>query len=139
MPDSAAIEFRSETNRDTVVRVAVSSFGPDEDLGSLVVVIDADGVHAEREVLSYRGDGFDDFFRGLAADWRGWDGVRRWDAAENGLSIEATHHGSRVELLFILRRDYDSDAWELRAPIEVAPGEALTNLARAAGQLITAY
>ena len=42
------------------------------------------------------------------------------------MSIEATHHGNRIELLFIVRRDYNSDAWELRLPILVAPGESLS-------------
>ena len=136
MPQSATIEFRTEENRDVVVRVSASGGGSADDLGAFDVVVEADGVHAERGVLTYRGDGLDTFLEGLASDWKGWSGIRTWDALENGLSIEATHDGNRVELLFILRRDYNSDAWQLRVPIRVAPGESLSAFARAAGELV---
>jgi hypothetical protein len=71
----------------------------------------------------------------LADDWRGWDGTRTWRALEDGMSIEATHRGKRVELLFIIRRDYEPDAWEVRLPILVAPGESLSAIARSGAQL----
>ena len=74
---------------------------------------------------------------GLAADWRGWEGTRRWEAAENGLSIEARHNGARVELLLVVRRDYAPDAWELRVPITIGPGESLTRLASACARLLS--
>jgi hypothetical protein len=72
--------------------------------------------------------------RFLVGDWRGWDGTRAWDAVEHGMTIEASHRGSRVESLFILRRHYDSDAWELRIPIRVAPGRDAAEPCRGDGQ-----
>jgi Family of unknown function (DUF6228) len=56
-----------------------------------------------------------------AADWRGWEGTRKWAAIEDGMTIEASHHGNRVNLLFIVRHDHKPDAREARLPIVVAP------------------
>jgi hypothetical protein len=53
------------------------------------------------------------------------------------MSLEATHRGNRVELLFIVRRDYKPDAWQARLPILVAPGESLSALARASAELFS--
>ena len=137
MTDSSTVEFRSDDNRDLVVRVTATP--PDADgFGGLDVIIEAEGVHAERDVLTWGGDDLDTFFESLAADWRGWDGTRTWDAVEHGMTIEASHRGNRVELLFILRRDYDQDAWELRLPIRVAPGETLQHLAEATARAVAA-
>jgi hypothetical protein len=133
---TATVEFRTDENRDVVVRLTAASQETDDGMAAFEVVIDADGVHAERGVLTYGGDGLDTFFQDLAAEWKGWSGVRRWDALENGMSIEASHGGNRVELLFILRRDFDADAWQLRVPVRIAPGESLRNLARATAELV---
>src|SRR5215471_17513777 len=70
---------------------------------------------------------------------RGWEGTRSWHAIEHGLTIEATHHGNRARLLFIVRPDPDSgweqNDWELRLPLLVAPGESLARIATAARTL----
>jgi hypothetical protein len=121
-----------------VVRVTATPQNADG-FGGFEVIVEAERVHADRGVLTYRGDGLDTFFESLAADWRGWDGTRRWDAVEHGMTIEATHRGSRVELLFILRRDYDPDSWELRIPIRIAPGETLQRLAEATAKTVAAF
>ena len=47
------------------------------------------------------------------------------------MSVYATHQGRRIELVFVVRRDYKPDAWELRVPVVIAPGEALTQFAGA--------
>ena len=64
------------------------------------------GLVYDETALSLKGEGLDAFLAGLARDWRGWNGVRTWDALEDGISVRATHHGKRVELLFIVRCDY---------------------------------
>lgn len=102
----------------------------------LSVEIEADGLKCQHRVLTLRGDGLDGFLADLATNWRGWEGTRTWDALEHGMSIEATHHGSRVELLFVVRRDYELDAWQVRLPILVAPGESLARLAKATADLL---
>jgi hypothetical protein len=51
------------------------------------------------------------------------------------MTIEANHRGSRVELVFIVRRDYKPDAWQARLPVLFAPGESLSQLAKATAEL----
>jgi len=52
------------------------------------------------------------------------------------MSICATHHGRRVELVFLVRRDWKPDAWELRVPVIVTPGETLTRFAGAVARAL---
>jgi DNA-binding NtrC family response regulator len=70
------------------------------------------------------------FVAGLARDWQGWPGERRWHSLEEELTIAATHHGRRVELVVTLRRGIDADAWTVTLPVSLAPGEALARAAR---------
>jgi len=127
------VEFRSDDDDRALVRLAYDPV--DADFGTIAVRIEAPGITCDHGALSVRGDGLDVFLASLAADWRGWKGTRTWDALEHGMTIEATHRGSRVELLFIVRRDYEADAWQLRVPVLVAPGESLSRLATSATQL----
>ena len=133
MRDKPVVEFRSEDHERAVLRL---SYEPvDSDFGTLAVEIRADGLTCDGGALSAHGDGLDTFLAGLAGDWRGWDGTRTWNALEHGVTIEATHRGSRVQLLFIVRRDYKPDAWQVRLPVLVAPGESLSRLAQASAGL----
>jgi Family of unknown function (DUF6228) len=139
MPDVAeaqTVEFRPDDNREAVVRLSFPKRDGPDGIGTFSVEVEADGVNCQRVVLTLAGDGLDRFFADLASDWRGWKDVRRWDALESGMIIEATHQRNRVELLFIVRRDYMPDAWEGRLPILVAPGESLARLAKATAELL---
>jgi hypothetical protein len=93
MTDSSSVEFRTDDNRNLVMRLAATPADADG-FGGFDVVVEAEGVRAERAVLTYGGDGLDAFFQSLAADWRGWEGTRTWDAVERGLTIEATIAGA---------------------------------------------
>lgn len=71
------------------------------------------------------------------------EGVRHWETIWGELSIDATHRGQCVELLFVTRVPYrarepgDPDV-EVRLRIEVQPGEALSRLAAATARLTSA-
>jgi len=134
---TGAIEMRSDDG-DAVVSL---SYGPvDRDCGTLTIKVRAAGLHydagvelnSDKGVLTVDGDGLPLFLAALATDWRGWEGRRSWETIEGGLSIEATHHGNRVRLLFIVRRESELDGWEFRLPLLVAPGESLARIAAAA-------
>ena len=99
------------------------------------VHVQAPNIACDHAVVTWEGDGLDAFMSELARDWRGWGGTRRWEALEHGMSIEAIHRGRVVELLFIIRRDYRPDAWELRLPISITPGESLTRVTSACAGL----
>ncbi len=128
MTGESPIEFRSDDDR---VALLLSYHPTDADFGHIAVEIRADGITCRHAALSLRGDGLGTFLRGLVADWGGWDGTRRWDALGPELRIEASHRGHAVELLFIVRRDDRPDAWQVRLPLLVDPGEPLSRLAKA--------
>lgn len=108
MSNDAIVEFRSDEDRGAVLRLAYHA--QDSGFGMFGVEIRAGGLSCDESVLTLRGDGLDTFLGTLASDWRGWEGTRTWDTLEHGMSIEATHRGNRVELVFVVRRDYESDA-----------------------------
>jgi hypothetical protein len=99
--------------------------------------IRADGVTAcTTATLSVEPGGTDlaRFLAGLAADWRGWDGKRRWQALEREMEIEARHDGrAHVMLAVTVRRPeraYADDAWAARVVFTVEAGEEFTTLAK---------
>src|SRR4051794_12017888 len=73
------------------------------DFGTFEVEVRSPGLALDASAISYRGDGLAEFVGELAGDWRGWEGTRRWESLEEGLAVEATHRGSRIELVFVLR------------------------------------
>jgi hypothetical protein len=73
------------------------------------------------------------FFAELAADWRGWEGVRRWKALEGELEVQASHNGARVLIAVTVRRPdmtFANDAWEACIVLTLEPGEQLDCVAR---------
>lgn len=80
------------------------------------------------------GTGLAGFLARLAADWRGWDGERRWQALEREMEIEAWHDGrAHVMLAVTVRRPertYADDAWSARVVFTVEAGEEFATLAR---------
>lgn len=98
----------------------------------------ADGVTARTTVtLSVGPSGRTDlavFLSGLAADWRGWDGRRRWQAMEHEMSVEAWHDRRASVMLAVtvrrLVRAYADDAWSACVVFTVEAGEGLAALSR---------
>jgi hypothetical protein len=123
------VEFRSDDEHDLVVRLSFESATSDSELDLFKVQVRTPHLACDHGMLTFKGDGLSAFFADLERDWRGWADTRTWDALEHEMSIEARHRGRVVELLFILRRDYKPEAWELRLPIFIAPGEPLTRVA----------
>ena len=135
----ASVTFAPDEADRPVVRLALADppYGDDDDVWCLSVEIDGDGMKCEGTAFTLRGDGLDEFLDDLVRDWRGWQGTRRWETMEHDLRIEATHRGRFVQLLFVLRRDHKNNAWEVRVPICVTPGEALRRLAAQIGRLLS--
>jgi hypothetical protein len=78
-----------------------------------------------------------EFFGQLDADWRGWDGERRWRALE-GLAIEARHDGGHVLIAVTIKHGWYSrharamtrDEWSARVVFTLEAGEQLRAVAR---------
>jgi hypothetical protein len=127
-PDVAAVAFTNP--RDP--------FEDGYELVDFTVEIAAPGLSATSVVRTFETQrGLRDFFGSLAADWRGWQGTRRWESIEHDLTVEATvdHHG-HVALTFILQRDYRPDAWFVTVTVSVDAGEAMTKLASRIGAFL---
>jgi hypothetical protein len=76
-----------------------------------------DRLRASARIVSkrFRGrttEGLEEFFRGIAADWKGWDGKREWASVERDLVLSATGHSGRVDLGVHLHYAAPPD-WEL--------------------------
>jgi len=87
----------------------------------------ADGLCAKLEDITVSvWDGMEEFFDGLARDFRGWEGARTW--ASNHLSVTATvGSGGLVYLAWTVRSGFSSEDWKctVTTAIEAAEGIAL--------------
>src|SRR5262245_26678387 len=136
MAEPAILEIRSEENGDSVVRLSFEPDTEDPDLATFDVRLTADGLECERTVSTTQdGNTLGRFAASLAEDWRGWEGTRTWESLWRDLRVEATHLGRAVELVFVLRPEDREDAWEVRLPILLTPGESLRRVASAAASL----
>lgn len=101
----------------------------------VVAELELQGLVASVRVIHNYSTGFldlADFFRGLAADWRGWTGVRRWESIEGDLRIEARHKYGHVQLRVTLRRaqaGWGNEGWSATGDLTIEPGEQLTQIA----------
>jgi hypothetical protein len=82
-------------------------------------------------------DGVRQFFEGLAADWRGWEGERTWASLEGDIELAASHNKlGRVTVVVRLRNEQWSGVsrWSAAADLVVDAG-ALDRIAREAAVL----
>ena len=62
------------------------------------------------------------FFAGLAQEWRGWDGVRRWSAYSEGLRLEAKMDAlGHVSLHIVLERS--TREWTIEGDVVLDAGQ----------------
>jgi hypothetical protein len=103
---------------------------------SLLATLRLDGLEATCRVVPSYATGFRDladFFAAMAADWRGWPDVRRWESLEGELAIDASHRSGRVVLKIHLRSDragWVNDGWRVTGDVTIDPGEQLFAAAR---------
>lgn len=129
------IELTSAGNPSLRLLLLAEPFDADG-YGSFTVTIDSPELSLRHSVITMGGDGLSEFIQSVEDDWRGWEGERSWHSLEGGLRIDAKHSGRAVELTVVVRSSYEPDAWELRIPFAVEPGEQLSALATAAASMI---
>ncbi len=131
MADDVTIGHGSRT---AVFRSASRSTSDDPYSGSsFVVELHADGLNIERVVFMYRfsWDTLADFFDGLAASWRGWEGERQWESPEYDLTIRATSDALGHNVLEIVVRDGPEYTWKTRiGGFVISAGEDMAAVAR---------
>ena len=90
------------------------------------------GVSAGDVVCDHLGHQWSEFFQGLAADWRGWEGERVIESLEHQLKLSCTADGrGHVYLRVELRGDFFSSNWRATETLHLEAGQ-LDDLARRA-------
>jgi hypothetical protein len=106
---------------------------------ALAVELNADGL-AARTTIHLGPDGvearLDDFFAGLAADWRGWEGMRAWEGMEGGLELRCVHDGIAHAQVEVTLHHLSGADWIAKATVPVDLGQ-LETVARRLRQLLT--
>jgi hypothetical protein len=102
------------------------------------VTLKSGGLNASTDIdldsLRHSAGPIGDFFLGLAADWRGWQGERTWGGGP--LTLSAIHDGLghiTIDVHLITNVYYEPD-WEARATVQLEAGR-LDQTARDAAQL----
>ncbi|VXC37554.1 conserved hypothetical protein [Nocardioides sp. AX2bis] len=107
----------------------------DPALGDLVAVLSVDGLSATKRVYLHPASGWselEEFFAGLALDWRGWSGTREWTSLESDLSIEARYEYGHVQVRVTLSdalAGWGNHGWKATADLTLDPGEQLSQVA----------
>ena len=109
----------------------------------LLAELQLQGLSAAARIVHPYATGFEDladFFQRLADDWRGWEGVRRWESLEGDLQIDASHEHGHVQLQVTLRRvrfDWENHGWTATGDLTIDPGEQLRQIAAEVRSLAT--
>jgi hypothetical protein len=111
--------------------------GPE--VASFTATLAADGMQATAGVYVMGGDGLARLFAEMAAEWRGWEGVKSWESLEGDLGVAAEHDGlGQITIRVGLRRWEAPPEWEARADLTIDPGEQLMGAARDLRAVFTA-
>jgi hypothetical protein len=106
---------------------------------SLLVELHAEDVDARTSVWlgpDAVEEPLDEFYASLAADWRGWEGTRSWEAIEEGLALHCLNDGvSTARITAVLRQRLPVD-WvaHVTLPVDLAQ---LTRIAEEMRALMT--
>lgn len=127
MTESLSFDIRSADG-------ALLALGPaDPDVYSARIT--APGLSAQVAVFHYRGDRLDEFFAGLARDWRGWDGERGWRCLEAALAIGATISRAGAITLRVELRNSPKFTWQVTYDFIVENG-SLDGIATGASRFV---
>ena len=94
--------------------------------------LEAPGLSAATSVYAYRGEELAAFLRGVADDWRGWDGEHSWSSLEGEVELRlATDRLGHVTVRVALVPDLVR-SWRAGAELMVDAGDLQRLAARAA-------
>lgn len=125
-------EARIGTSSEHLLLIPAADQGPPDELTAALVL---GGLTAATVIPRDDLTGFEDlaeFISGLARAWRGWDGRRRWEAADGDLVLEAQHLHGRVVITVTLTQDGaggGDDGWVVTGDLALEPGAPLTAIA----------
>lgn len=106
----------------------------------LSVTIEGPDLRASRQVYEGYDEGFSSlaaYFADLAANWRGWEGIREYESIEGDLRLRATHDG-HVNIHVALWESTVPEGWRVEARVRMDAGEALNAAATEVAGLVRA-
>ncbi len=111
-------DFRIRS-RDDGAALTVDALGKDH----CVVSIKAASLEASTRVWVDESFAFAEFWRGLAAEWRGWSGKKTWESLEDefGLSAESNRTG-HIVVTVTLASSHDPN-WRLEVTLALEAGQ----------------
>ncbi|MCZ8095474.1 MAG: DUF6228 family protein [Acidovorax sp.] len=78
---------------------------------------------AEVSASTYMTQNLGDFFRDLAANWRGWQGEKSWGTLEGEVTLTATSDGTgHITMKFTLSQPYTGFEWQVSGALELEAG-----------------
>ena len=140
MTDAPSFEIRSNETGAFLRVEASPRRGPhSDDLedGYWDTTLSCGSLNASLQFYEIRLGGLAEYFEGLAADWRGWSGERRWESLEGDVRLLAVHDGRGT---ITLRAGLQTEAfaqhrWTASAELLLDAG-GLDGLARQARRLL---
>jgi Family of unknown function (DUF6228) len=143
MGDGVVIGHGSRTLALAVNQVGQSDRDPSrQSVWSLEAELVADGLTAHTSFwLGPEGVdvGLNEFFADLEREWRGWDGERRWETMEGGLSLTCTHDGRGTITVAVVLENLSGSDWTAEAALVVESGEELSRLVRDLRRLLAVH
>ncbi|MER5976746.1 DUF6228 family protein [Streptomyces sp. NPDC001857] len=130
--DKAGVAIRCQDNASVGVTLC-DRFSLDADCVHYAIELRAPGLSARvDEVVAWvRDSGLPGFLEGVAADYRGWDGERRWQTDDRDLAVSALFRsGGHVGLTWTLRPwPRAAGGWSASATTWLEAGEQMAALA----------
>jgi len=78
------------------------------------------------------------FVGSLVADWKGWNGERKWESIEHDMGLTASHDGlGTITLRVEVRSDPYPTRWTASTTVRLAAGEELTRFAQRITHLLS--
>ena len=110
-----------------------------EGFGDFVVELHSSGLDVEVGVLVNDGIGgsLDAFFEEICSAWRGWQGVKRWEALEGELAVEVARVGAHNEIRYLVSEGHPP-LWTATLALLVEPGEEMSHLASDVAEALAA-
>jgi hypothetical protein len=139
MPDQKELEVRSNEAGAFLSVGRDRSLGPHPELDDAYwnATLSCGSLHASLRFYELSLGGLAEYFEGLAYDWRGWEGERRWASLEDDVELVATHDGlGTIALVVQLRTEaFAQHRWSASAELLLDAG-GLDRLAREARLLL---
>jgi hypothetical protein len=104
---------------------------PVPELEYFTATVMCNGLQATSKVYAFMSQGLAELLKQLAAEWKGWSGIRSWESLENDLKLSFSHDGLGHVTIVVELSSESLHKWTVRVKTSIDAGE-LEALARQA-------